>query len=145
MVLRRIAFLALVVFVLGTAPEARAETFLGDFCWQINFQGSPGTGLLKLGVYEKEGGHFALYGTIFDGSATTPINGNAEIIDGQVLLTGLDSIFTSPDIFSNVSNAALDLSTLNGSFSRMILEVDTAQTTFDVLFILGTLTLISCP
>ena len=147
MTFRIAAVLAFTVLSLGLAPATgvRAETYLGDFCWQMSFEGSPETGSLKLGVYEKDGGHFELYGTISDDGSTTAILGSAEIIGDEVYLTAVDSGFISDLILSNTTNAVLNASTLNGTFTRSFLVVDSETTFVDVFFSIGTLTLIDCP
>ena len=62
-----------------------AEKYLGEFCWQMD-ETPPdvdGSVIFKFGIYEKDGGHYALYGTDDTGTA---VHGNAEEVGGNIVM-----------------------------------------------------------
>ena len=58
--------------------------FLGDFCWNYAFE--EGGGQLKLGVFHMGGGHFLLSGKVREGDSDFVLNGNAELIGGELVI-----------------------------------------------------------
>lgn len=71
---------------------------------------------MKVGMYAKEGGHYAFYGKVLDNNIT--VNGNAEVDGSNVLMTFVLSGIGagSGDKSGEIGNAVLDASTLSGTF-----------------------------
>lgn len=130
------------LFIGINLSKAEASAFLGDFCWQASSTMTPKSVLLRIGVAEMGGGHFALYGKVFQGN-NTAMHGNAEIDGSNVLITLVESGDINsfwPGTEALLWNAVLNLATLNGTYSS--LEVIPQQ---NVVEDEGTMTLITCP
>jgi len=136
----------LMCLVLSFKSAKAGEVYLGEICWQVfDDVGSP-EWIYKLGVYQKEGGHYALYGTSND-SFTEVAYGNAEIVGSEVKMvivgSGIGSSSDPNYIWSDTFVAVLDLS-LNGTWHVLGLEHDAVEGTGSD-YINGTISLIACP
>lgn len=132
--------LVIVFLFFGFNLNAKAaETYLGEFCWQVDVTSPYSDSLIyKFGVYMKDGGHIVLYGTE-DGEAT--IHGNAEVIGGNIVMSIVSTGYDIADHWTEFISAVLDLATLSGTFYAHSLESDPVLTSRFT----GTMTLISCP
>lgn len=121
-----------------------AEVFLGDFCWRILAQGEPieDGSIYKLGVYQKDGGHFALYGVFDDDQA---VHGSAERIGNTISLTLLGSADYIDEVVSETVKATLDSATLNGSSHSIGTSIDLNTNIIENFYVPHTMTLITCP
>lgn len=142
--MKRLIYLALVIglFLVTNTSKSRAETYLGDFCWQADSTLTTKSVVFMTGVYRMEGGHFALYGKVLQEN-NTAIHGNVEIDGTNVLMTFVESGDINnfwPGTEAMVWNAVLNVSTLNGTYSS--LEVIPQQ---NVTQDQGTMTRITCP
>ncbi len=118
-----------VVFVLMclclSFKSAKAEgVYLGDFCWQVFDEAGAPDWVYTFGVYQKEGNHFALYGTDTDEDPGFAVaHGNAEIVGSVVKMTivgsGVDSFDSSA--WSETFSATLDLN-LSGTWRSLSME-----------------------
>jgi len=128
--------------VFAPTSNSQAEVYLGDFCWQADSTVTPKSVLLSIGVYQKDGGHIALFGKVFQGN-NTAIHGNAEIDGASVVMTLAESGDINnfwPGTEAMIWNAVLDRPALNGSYSS--LELIPQQSIPEDT---GTMTLVTCP
>lgn len=151
--LKRAIVITMAVLVFGLVAKANAaDTYLGDFCWTIPDRPDIDN-LLKLGVYEKEGGHFTLYGTEtfsdeFGFKGIGAVNGNAEVVGNEILVTVTgtdDGIDIIPTTFSSTIQATLDAGTLSGTVHIMGLVQYASEGDVLPFSIHGDMTLITCP
>ena len=85
--------------------------------------------IFKFGVYQKDGGHFVLYGTESSVDGEKAVHGNAEVVGGNIVMTIISSGYdiTDPgDHWTDFISAVLDLDTKNGTFHAHALWSDTA-------------------
>jgi hypothetical protein len=129
---KRATVMALIVFAIGFAPTAQAkdkDTYLGEYCWNIIYPLYPGyVDVMQVGVYEKEGGHFTLYGTVtmFDPThalrGTATVSGNMEMVGDEILVAATRALTLGPDapprdhprVGAGFFQATLDAVTLSG-------------------------------
>ncbi|SFP98118.1 hypothetical protein SAMN05216419_104124 [Nitrosomonas cryotolerans] len=109
--------------------KSHAETYHGDFCWQILENEVPAWSY-KLGVYEKEGGQYALYGTEDNGLGDiTAAHGNAAVVGDNIKLIITGSGYTQEaGTWSETLNAMLSTSTLSGNWHVVGVLFDTSNT-----------------
>jgi hypothetical protein len=148
--MKKAAVVLLTVFLLGLAPRAQAvETFFGDFCWNATIPSVPGfVSLIKLGVFQKDNAHYALYGTTDYGAGAAAINGNAEVVGGEILLTATEAdveIDSVSFVFGSIIQATLDASTLGGTFHVLEIEQNLNTEQLQLSGYTGTMTFITCP
>jgi Zn-dependent protease len=106
----------LFIFVLFTmTSKVHAETYRGDFCWQV-FKGEDPEWTYRFGVYEKEGGHYALYGREDDGfGGITAVHGSAAIVGSDVKLAIISAGYSEAfGAWSETLSAILNFSNLSG-------------------------------
>lgn len=134
-------------FLFVTTSTAKAETYLGDFCWQVfNSIGQP-YWIYKFGVYEKTGGHLSLYGAVsYGANGDSASHGNAVIIGNKVKMTIVSSDYeeTEGEVWSETFTAILDASSLGGQWNALSLESDDGINVRPV-FQKGSMSLIACP
>ncbi len=137
--------LLLGLLLFTTTSKSQAESYLGDFCWQI-FENEVPAWVYKFGVYEKEGRHFALYGTDnAGGGRITAAHGNAEIVDSNIVMTVVDSGYEEASgAFNETFNAVLDIATLGGTWHSLGVLYDPSDNRLP-FHSNGTLSLITCP
>ncbi len=128
--MRRLAYFTLFIplIIAVSVYESQAEeTYLGDFCWQLNDIESAGT--LKIGLYLKDGYHIAVYGALsgdIDGvTVRYPVNGNAEIDGNNVLMTIVAAYSGSE---AEIYHITLSLSGLNGTYDTVSMSKGDEQT-----------------
>ena len=98
-----------------------AGDYLGQFCFEATGSDST-TYIMKLGISNMGDNHFQVAGTW----QSTPINGNAEIIDGNIEFTLTYAYFDQTYVYSRVMHMQLDGS-LNGFARAVKTQVDSSQ------------------
>ena len=134
----------LVMFL--TATKSFAEKYHGEFCWQVfNESGEP-YWRYKLGIYEKEGGHIALYGSIDYGpNGISAAHGNAVHIGDSIKMTINSADYEEGmEVFAETFAAKLNSSTLNGTWNALTLEIFKNENFPSSVHQSGTISLISC-
>ena len=115
-----IAIVVVLTIVVLVSP-VMAGDYLGQFCFEAT--GSDNiTYMMKLGITDMGDNHFQVAGTM----QSTPINGNAEIIDGNIEFTLTWAYFDQTYIYSRVAHMQLDGS-LNGYLRGVRTEVNSSQ------------------
>jgi len=148
------------LILLGAIAESRADVYYGDLCWQLNnatdiswqaggvqtSQSTSGQAILRLGTYQKEGGHFVFYGKVSsaDSATVAPVHGNAEVQGDSVLMTLTYSGTGSTDKFNDIVNAVLNAQTLNGTFAQIGTHYNNSGP-LGIHYGDGTMTRITCP
>ena len=91
---------------------ADGPTYLGEYCW-LTDSGA----ILRIGITLVGDGHFLGSGTASQSGLEWNINGNLELIGGDVVITFTDALTISETNFmmSRVGDAVLDISTLDGT------------------------------
>ena len=159
--LKRAIVITMAILVFGvfglTAKAQAAETYMGDFCWEVDMPvGDAVDAIMKLSIYEKDGGQFALFGSVeaTEVLLVLPVLGNAVVSGDKILLNALTSHVAQGEIegetgaVAEVWMAELDSVTLSGAFHGLSInffegedDVDSAHAGHDP----GTLTFITCP
>lgn len=123
-----------------------ADKFLGHFCWQVfNSEGQP-YWVYQFGVYEKEGGHLVLYGSVdYGANGISASHGNAVIVGGNIKMTLVSSDYEDGDgiVWSETFTAILNGSTLNGEWNALGLETSDGLNV-DTVFQKGSISLTAC-
>jgi hypothetical protein len=129
-----------------TTSKSHAESYLGDFCWQVTENETP-VWIYKFGVYEKEGVHYALYGTGDDGNGgIAAANGNAEVVGSNIMMTIVGSgIDEQIGAWNETFSAVLSISTLSGTWHNMGAVYDNIGSPQAPYHTNGTIALITCP
>ena len=114
-------FVALVgIIMLACVPNSIAETFRGEFCWQVFNQGGEPYWRYKFGVYQKEGGYFALFGSVDYENTLSAAHGNAVVVGDSVKLTIVSSDREEGlEFWTETFAAQLNPSTLNGTWNAI--------------------------
>lgn len=125
-------------------PQSHAETYHGDFCWQVLINEVPAW-TYQFGVYQKDGGHYALYGREDNGlGEITAAHGNAAIVGDQVKMTIQGSGHTEAfGAWHESVSAVLEAATLSGTWHA--LGVSTDSGTPLQFHSNGNIRLIACP
>ena len=116
------------LLLFATASKAlAADKYLGEFCWQVfNSAGQP-YWIYKFGVYEKEGGHLSLFGSIgYGANGPSAAHGNAISVGGNIKMTIVSSDYEEAEgqVWSETFTATLNASTLSGEWNALSLETD---------------------
>lgn len=123
-----------------------AEEYHGEFCWQVFSESGDPYWRYQLGIYEKEGGHLALYGSVDYGTnGNSASHGNAINVGDSIKLTLVSADREEGvEVWAETFAAKLDPSTLHGTWNALTLEfVDGADFT-DHIYQRGTVNLIAC-
>ena len=135
--------LLIVLFFFATTSKLQAETYRGESCWQVS---GGDNWVYKFGVYEKEGGHYELYGTDDDGEGDiTAAHGNAEVVGSNIKMTIVASGYEAGyGAWDETFNAVLSISTLSGTWHALGLVYDDSGSRLPY-HTTGTITRITCP
>lgn len=137
----------LFTFILfSMASKVHAETYRGDFCWQV-FKGENPVWIYRFGVYEKQGGHYALYGREDNGSGSvTAAHGSAAIVGSDVKLAIISAGYSeaSDEAWGDTLSAILNISTLSGVWHALGAVSDGSESTRQY-HITGNINRITCP
>ena len=140
-------FLSLLFSLLlfSIASKSHAETYHGDYCWQVLKEEVPAW-IYKFGVYEKEGGNYALYGKEDNGLGDiTAVHGNATVVDTNIKLTIVGSGYTEEfGAWNETVSAVLSTSTLNGTWHAVGIIFDNSGSPRQY-HTNGNINLITCP
>lgn len=134
------------ILLLLISPPAFAEKYHGEFCWQVFNQSGEPYWKYRFGIYEKEGGHFALYGSIdYGDNGVSASHGNAVLAGGNIKLTIVSADHEEGDeVWAETFAAKLNSSTLSGTWNALTLEkFDNENDVFGV-HQLGSIKLITC-
>ncbi len=134
----------LVMFL--TTTNSFAEKYHGEFCWQVFSESGEPYWNYKLGIYEKEGGHVALYGSIDYGpNGISATHGNAVYIGDRIKFTLNSADYEEGmEVFAETFAAKLNSSTLNGTWNALTLEIFEDETFPSSVHQSGTISLIPC-
>ena len=136
--------------VLASAVAHAQVTYFGEVCWQVQSvtPGDPETFQWRLGVLSYGAGHFAMNGRAVRATSgyVRPMHGNAEVVDGSVVMTLVSSEAESVSGTreSSTFNVVLDVATLGGRYRQIGVEAPgggMAESVTDE----GTLSRVSCP
>jgi hypothetical protein len=132
---KKISLLSLVVtltvcFSIMNVDNAYGQgspVYIGEYCWE------GGGGFLRMGLTHMGGGHVSFSGLVTMAPNDWAMNGNLEIVGNSVLVTATESaaLLGGTYVFSRVSNATLDLSTLDGTGHFMDMTWDGAEPFLD--------------
>lgn len=129
------------------ATKSVADNFQGEFCWQVFNESNDPLWQYKFGVFEKEGGYIALYGTIdFGDNGISASHGNAVFAGDSIKLT-----ITSGDyeenflVWAETFMAKLDRTNFDGTWNALSLEIDAGTSDVKPTFQKGTIKNITCP
>lgn len=146
--MKRLFLLSLAgLFMFLTATKTFAEKFHGEFCWQVfNEFGDP-YWRYKFGVYEKEGGHFVLYGSVdYGDNGISASHGNAIFVGDNIKLTIVSTDYEEGvEVWSETFAAKLNNATLSGSWNVLSLEIGEGENLVRPVHHRGTINLIACP
>jgi len=133
--------------LLGSAQGIQAGTYLGEYCWDIEFSVPGGlTALQRTAVTDMGDGHFFLNGkAISNTGAVVAIHGNAELDGSQIYFAGVGGGSKSMNTWNQTIFWLLDASTLNGTMTQLHTQYDKASKTFTNSYREGTITYTSCP
>jgi hypothetical protein len=123
-----------------------AEKYHGEFCWQVFSNVGEPWWLYKFGVYEKEGGHLTLFGSVdYGANGISAAHGNAIIVGNNVKLTIVSSDYEDGDgeVWSETFTAVLSTSTFNGEWNALSLQSTDNVNVIPVVQ-KGTIDLIDC-
>lgn len=115
--------LSLLIGMLIIATNALADIFHGNFCWQV-VSTEEDHWTYQFGVYQKEGGHIVLYGTIDYGeNGISASHGNAIMVGENIKLTIVSSDYEEREgeVWSETFTAILHPD-LNGEWNALSLE-----------------------
>ncbi len=134
------------LLLFATTSKLQAESYLGDFCWQMIENETP-VWIYKLGVYEKEGVHYTLYGTGDDGHGNiAAAHGNAEAVGSNIMMTIVGSGFDETNgAWKETVTAVLSVSTLSGIWHNMGASFDNTGSPQVPYHTNGTMAVITCP
>ncbi|MDP1558048.1 MAG: hypothetical protein Q8K59_05915 [Nitrosomonas sp.] len=132
--------------LLLAATKSFAEEYHGEFCWQVFSESGEAYWRYKLGIYEKEGGHLALYGSIDYGpNGISAAHGNAVHIGDSIKLTINSADYEEgTEVWAETFAAKLNKSTLNGTWNALTLEIFEEENEVSSVYQRGAINLISC-
>jgi len=133
--------------LLLVVSKSFADTYHGERCWQVSGESGDPLWLYKFGVYEKEGGHLALYGTIdFGDNGISASHGTAVFSGDSIKLT-----ITSADheenflVWAETFIAKLDRTNFSGTWNALSLEIDEGTSEVKATHQKGTINTMTCP
>ena len=141
-------FLLLILnFVLfSVTSNSFAEKYHGEFCWQVFSESGDPLWRYQLGIYEKEGGHFALFGAVDYGTnGNSASHGNAIFVGNNIKLTLVSADREEGvEVWAETFAAKLDPSTLHGTWNALTLEFVDGEDFTDHIHQRGTINQIAC-
>ena len=142
---KNVSMFTLLLIVTGMTSIATGEVFLGEFCWRILAEGEPleDGSIYKMGVYQKEGNHFELFGVFDDDQA---VHGHIELVGADALaVTLVESADYGDEVVSATTLATLSVTTLSGPSHTIGLTADPNTRVVQNFYVPHTMTLITCP
>ena len=134
------------LIMFSTATKSFSEEFKGEFCWQVFSESGEQFWRYKLGVYEKAGGHIALFGSIDYGpNGISAAHGNAVRVGDSIKMT-INSADNEEgmEVFAETFAAKLNNATLNGTWNALTLELFEGQNQTTAIHQRGTINLVAC-
>lgn len=112
------------LFLMLSPLDSFAEKYHGEFCWQVFSQSGEPYWKYRFGIYEKEGGHFALFGSIdYGDNGISASHGNAIFVGDNIKLTIVSADHEEGvEVWAETFAAKLNKSTLNGTWNALTLE-----------------------
>ncbi|SFK68454.1 hypothetical protein SAMN05216302_101245 [Nitrosomonas aestuarii] len=132
-------------FLAVISPYSIAERYLGEFCWQVFNESNEPWWKYKFGVYEKEGGHFVLFGSVDYENTLSASHGNAILAGDSVKLTIISTDHEEGiEVWAETFAAKLNPSTLSGTWNALeLVQRDNEEEVFGVRQ-RGSINLITC-
>ena len=124
----RVSFIgvAAVVLLIGWLGLEKAESAnlwpnkAGELSWLTNTDA-----IIDLAVVKTYKNHYIVHGTITeDDGYVRCINGNAEIVNGSVIMHGSTSGIWGTELIGSIGHVELDLTTLNGESEGLTISYD---------------------
>jgi len=149
-----VILMILAALVLAWGTRAEAQTFLGEFCWQItgteNESGPipPETALARMGVTYLGGSYYLLQGIANSPDGPVILNGTGIFYGSQVLMSlSLSQDHTPFDHWrdSSIIQMTLNASSLSGTWWDVGNSFNLTTRTFLPMYGAGTATFITCP
>ncbi|SET01627.1 hypothetical protein SAMN05216326_10961 [Nitrosomonas marina] len=145
MIIKRIIGTLSVIVMLTGVSNSIAETFRGEFCWQVFSQNGEPYWKYKFGVYEKEGGHFALFGSVDYENTLSAAHGNAILLGDSVKLTIVSADREEGiEFWTETFAAKLNPSTLSGTWNVIEFVKRDGENDVFGIYQQGTIDLVSC-
>jgi hypothetical protein len=145
----------LAALVLAWGTRAEAQTFLGEFCWQMtgteNETGPiipPETALARMGVTYLGGSYYLLQGIANSTDGPVILNGTGIFYGSQVLMSlslSQDHTPIGPWRDSSTVQVTLNASSLSGTWWDVGSSFNPTTRTFGPMYGAGTWTFTSCP
>lgn len=112
------------VLLLATT-KSFADEYHGEYCWQVFSDSGEPYWRYNLGIYEKQGGHFALYGSIDYGpNGISAAHGSAVVVGNRIKLTINSADYEEGiEVWAETFAAKLNSSTLDGTWEALTLEI----------------------
>jgi len=121
---------------------ACAGDYLGQFCWNFTNTTFGSSGIISLGVEHIGDNHYLCSGKVTVTSPLSlivPVFGNAEIVDGKIVLTITVPGRRNGNLGSEILYASLNPSNYSGTFESIGIFSDKIEVSQ------GTVTLTTCP
>jgi hypothetical protein len=105
----------------------------GELCWKVYPPSSPfDPTMVKLAVVRTFNDHYLVHGTVTETEGSTEyvrcINGNAEIVNGKVIMHGSTAVlYPNGHLIGGLGLVELNLSTLNGWSEGINIWYDTSS------------------
>jgi len=130
--------IAVLLFWVGLSDVESANLWpnnRGELCWKNLVTGA----IVKLAVTRTVGKHYLVHGTITNNPGDIDeyiqcLNGNAEIINGQVIMHFSTSGFDAAEVYVSSGRAEFDLATLWGVAEGIFTSYDKSSNTFSATF-----------
>lgn len=134
------------LILFSVSSNSFADKYHGEFCWQVFSESGDPYWRYKLGIYEKEGGHLALFGSVDYGTnGDSASHGNAIYIGDSIKLTLVSADREEGiQVWAETFSAKLDQSTLNGTWNALTLEINDGDDTSGSVHQRGTINQIAC-
>ena len=144
--IQKTLMLVLSFVLFSVTPNASAEEYHGEYCWQVYSESGDPFWRYQLGIYEKEGGHLALYGVVEYGpNGNSASHGNAVFVGDSIKITLVSADREEGiEVWAETFAAKLDPSTLHGTWNALTLEYADGDDFTDHVHQLGTIDHIAC-
>jgi len=143
---QKLLLLALSFVLFSVTSNSFADKYHGEFCWQVFSESGDPYWRYQLGIYEKEGGHLALYGAVDYGTnGNSASHGNAIFVGNNIKVTLVSADREEGiQVWAETFAATLNSSTLSGTWNALTLEINDGEDTSGSVHQRGTINLIAC-
>jgi len=145
---RPLSFLLTGILLFLGSASLYAEKYHGEFCWQVYTDSNEPLWKYKFGVYEKEGGHLTLFGSIdYGANGLSASHGNVITLGDTIKMTLVSTDYEESDkqIWNETVAVKLDSTTLSGTWNALSLEHNDGEDEVLGYRDQGTINLIACP